>query len=342
MKLKRTIAARDVKTFTINRDIIDTHYMKSGDLGVFEIIKNGKHEYAQMDDGKNHAIFPGDHIVAAFAARYATAQFEGYVPDAPQQIYHILGAGGVIGVVKSKNFLLKDVEPTTVKLIGYCCNDQGEVINTQFYGKERHKFRKDISCKVILSIGSTMDSGKTTTSAYIAHGLKLCGAKVAYIKLTGTCYTKDRELVKDCGADFVTDFSDLGFPSTYMCSKEDILDIYQTLTDRMKKKGVEYIIMEIADGLMQRETNFLLKDKEFSQTIHRVVFNSGDSLSAFHGVQLLKEWGIEVVAVAGMFTTSPLLVQEVQNHLNMPVLTLDKLMIGEFNPLFLDSVKILV
>lgn len=334
MKLKKTIVSKDIDNYTINTQIVKTHIMKAGELAVFEIIELGKHESAQMIDGKNRSIFPGDFIVAAFADRYATSQFEGYVPEGPLETYHILGAGGVIGIVKSKNYSLKDIEPTTVKLIGYCVDSEGEIINTKFYKKERVKFRGDVKPRVILSIGSTMDSGKTTTAAFTSRGLAMGGHKVGFIKLTGTCYTRDREFVLDCGANIVTDFSDMGFPSTFMCSKEDILDIYQSLIDKLASENLEYIVMEIADGLMQKETMFLLKDKDFMKTIYKVIFSCGDSLSAFYGVQLLREWGIEVAAISGRFTMSPLLIEEVHSHSKIPVFTIDEVMTGSQNQLF--------
>lgn len=334
MKLKKTIVARDIDQFTINKKIRETHSVKAGDLAVFEIVELGKHVTAQMSDGKIRNIFPGDFIVATFADRYATSQFEGYVPTTFMPTYDILGAGGVIGIVKSKNYLLKDIEPTTVKLIGYCCDENDQVINTKFYNKERKAFRGEHNMKIILSVGSTMDSGKTTTAAFVARGLSMADYKVGFVKLTGTCFTKDREFVLDCGASIVADFSDLGFPSTFMCSKDDILDIYQTLLDNLAVENLDYLVIEIADGLLQRETQFLLNDKAFMKTIHNVVFSCGDSLSAYYGVQLLKEWGISVSAVSGIFTMSPLLIQEVECNLRVPVFTIDEIMTGERNNLF--------
>ena len=51
--------------------------------------------------------------------------------------YDIIGGGGVIGVVKSKNYALKDVEPTKVRQVAYCCQEDGEVINTKFHISKR-------------------------------------------------------------------------------------------------------------------------------------------------------------------------------------------------------------
>ena len=79
---------------------------------------------------------------------------------------------------------------------------------------------------------------------------------------------------------------------------------------------------------------FLLKDKAFMNTLHKVVFSCGDSLSAFHGVQLLKEWGIDVAAISGRFTMSPLLIQEVNDNMEVPVFTIDEVMTGSRNDLF--------
>lgn len=179
-----------------------------------------------------------------------------------------------------------------------------------------------------------MDSGKTTSAAFLARGLKTTGKKVAFIKLTGTSFTKDKDFVYDCGADITVDFTDGGFPSTYMCSKEEIKDLYQTLLNLISHEDPEYIVMEIADGLLQRETDFLLRDKEFMNTIHSMIFSCGDSLGVFYGLQWLEEVGIIPAAICGRFTMSPLLIQEVKAKCSIPVLDINELMSGQFIDLF--------
>ena len=336
MRIKQTIATRGVEKYTLNSDNISTRTPKAGDVGLFQVVEVDRHSSMQCIDKRSHSIFNGDYILAVFGDRYATAQYEGYVPNEPKDIYHIIGACGVIGIVHSKNAAWDDYEPTTVKLIGYCCEDNGEVINTLFRNHQRSAFTGKVpgDAKVILSIGSTMDSGKTTTAAHIARGLKTTGKQVVFIKLTGTVYTKDIDYVADCGADVAMDFSNLGFPSTFLIDKPTILDIYQTLLDELGKTNPAYIVMEIADGLFQRETSFLLEDKSFMDTIHNVVFSCGDSLSVMAGLQVLNEWNIQPCMVSGRFTMSPLLITEVQDRMNVPVHTIDKIMTGELNAIF--------
>ncbi|NCA20159.1 MAG: hypothetical protein EBS86_03365 [Crocinitomicaceae bacterium] len=327
-KIKKTISCAEVSYDQIDVTRNLNYIPKIGDVALFEVLEIGKHKTVQSESKRNVAILKGDFILAAFANRYATAQFEGYIPEQPTEILDILGAGGAIGLVKSKNAAFEDIEPTKLKLVGYAINDSKEIVNTLYFNSTKSKFRGEVpnNAKVFLSIGSTMDSGKTTTAAYLARGLKQSNKKVAFIKLTGTCYTKDKDLVYDCGADVSIDFVNAGYPSTFMISKEDILDIYQTLLDSLAAEKPDYIVMEIADGLVQRETEFLLRDTAFMKTIDKVILSCGDSLAAFWGISFLSDLGYKPSIIAGRFTMSPLLIEEVENRVDIPVKTLEGLM----------------
>jgi hypothetical protein len=329
-KIKKTIICRDVKNFTIDKTQNLTYTPKKGDIAVFEILELGKHHTIQSETKRNMTIIEGDFIMAAFAERYATEQFEGYLPEVPTEILDILGAGGAIGVLKSKHDNFKHIPATKVKLIGYVVDDKGSIINTIHRESPAITFNGVVpnNAKVILSIGSSMDSGKTTTAAFLARGLKTTGKNVAFIKLTGTCYTKDMDLVYDCGADVTVDFTDAGFPSTYMCDKQDLLNLYQTLLHKLAPSNPDFIVMEIADGLLQRETEFLLRDEAFMNTIYNVIFSCGDSLAVFFGIEFLADIKIRPAALSGVFTMSPLLIKEVRDRTSIPVLTIDELMTG--------------
>lgn len=328
MRIKKSIVSKSVQNYVLNETKKLQELPKDGNLALFEVIEIGKHTTIQSESKRNVAIFPGDHIIAAFANRYATSQFEGYVPTEHLDFYDILGAGGAIGVVKSKNAALSDIEPTKVKLVSYLYDNDGRNINTKFLGLEIPIFQAEKkSFQTILSLGSTMDSGKTTSAAFIARGLALAGKKVAFIKLTGTAYTKDKDFVFDCGAELALDFSDAGYPSTFMCSKEEIFSIYQHCLNQIDS-SFDYLVMEIADGILQRETNFLIRDEKFMSTIDFISFSCGDSLSALHGLQLLSEWNIKPTFISGKFTMSDLLIHEVEGISDIPVLTIQQMESG--------------
>jgi len=175
-------------------------------------------------------------------------------------------------------------------------------------------------------LGSSMDSGKTTTAAYLCRGLKAAKKKVAYIKLTGTVFTKDRHFVRDCGAKVALDFSDFGFPSTYMCELDELMDLHYNLLALLESKmSPEYVVIEIADGILQRETEILLKNKSFMKQISHVIFSAADSMGILSGLNLLEQLDAKPFAVSGLFTTAPLLVDEVKTRIEQPILTLETL-----------------
>jgi len=325
--MKKSLITRALSEFRIEKNLSNGYVPVSGDVAIFEILEIGKHHTMQAEHKRNVALFVGDTILAAFGDRYATEQFEGYVPTQIMEEYHILGAGGVIGIVHSKNAAFKDIEPTKVKLIGFAVDQNNQVINTKFYGQTKPQFepRKSIP-KVILSLGATMDSGKTTTAAFVSRGLFLANQKVGFIKLTGTAYTKDKDFVFDAGAQIALDFSDAGYPSTFTIPIPEILSIYEFLRTKIIADGpLDYIVLEIADGILQQETLALISHPDFMNTISSVVFSCGDSLSALHGMKVLNELGIYPKFMCGKFTMSDLLIREVKQYLNIPVFTLDQL-----------------
>lgn len=325
--MKKSLITKTVLNYRIEENDYKSYVPVSGDVALFEILEIGKHRTMQSDSKRNVALFPGDQILAAFGDRYATEQFEGYVPEQVMAEYHILGAGGVIGIVKSKNAAFKDIEPTKVRLIGFAVGVDNKIVNTKFYGIEKPVFSKETTMpKVVLSLGATMDSGKTTTAAFVSRGLYLAGNKVGFIKLTGTAYTKDKDFVFDAGAMRAMDFSDAGFPSTFTIAIPEILSIYEYLRKSIVAEGpLDYIVVEIADGILQQETLALISHPDFMSTITKVVFSCGDSLSALHGMKVLQGLGIEPQFLCGKFTMSELLIQEVKQYINIPVFTLEEL-----------------
>ena len=338
--IKKSIITKNVEHFNINTQIKKTYQPKFGDVAVFEVLSIGKHKAIQGAGGTNTYIFPEDKILASFGTRYATNQFEGYMPKTYQETYQILGQGGVVGVLASMHAKFDDIGATEVKLIGYAVNESGQVINTinQANNLEKYNPFKKRDYKMYLSLGSSMDSGKTTTAAFLSRGFKKQGKKVAFIKLTGTVYAKDCSLVRDCGADTAIDFSYCGYPSTYMCKTDEILNIFEALLKRVERIGPDVVVIEIADGLMQRETKALINHKSFMNSIDDVVLSCGDSLSCGNGVSILSNVQKTPILISGLFTASPLLVKEVEDSCEIPVFTLEDFVTTSiFNQVFMDD-----
>lgn len=323
--IKKALTCQHVRNYTLETALAHTHTPKMGDVGIFRVMQaNGGYI---MDTEKIAVqLFEGDLVMLAFGGRYATNQYEGYVPESPVLQCQLLGRGGVAGLMTSKNATFRAV-PAQLELVGYAVGRSGAVVNT-IQHRALDTFNPfSVRAKVILSVGSSMDSGKTTSAAWLCGGLRAAGKRVAYLKLTGTTFPKDAALNRDRGAHFAADFSDFGFPSTYLLDLETMLDLYQSLVNLACDKGrAEYIVMEIADGLLQRETAMLLDDPGFKSTVHATLFSAGDSLGVLSGLQILKGWGLQPFAVSGLFTASELLIREVKDRIEVPVLRLSDLL----------------
>lgn len=324
--VKKSFVCRNVNDYHINTLLAQHHLPSAGDVAIFEVLNLGKHIRIQTDTEKNRSIFQGDHIMMAFGSRYATSQLHGLLPSETKEVYHILGQGGVCGIIENMNQQYEAVGPTELKLIGYAVNHNNEVINTIASKKSMSVFDafRQSDSKLILSIGGSMDSGKTTTAAYLCRGLKRAGKKTAFIKLTGTAYTKDVDFVVDCGADLGLDFTQWGFPSTYLESEETLLNLFETLVHQASSIQPDYIIMEIADGLLQRETEILL-NSALMQRVSGVIYSDSSSTGALSGIMMLEKLNITPMAICGSLLKSPLMVAEIQARTEIPVLGLNQL-----------------
>ena len=80
-RIKRTYICKDINRYFIDEALSKTHTPQVGDVAIFEVLSIGKHSSMQNDEKRNGAIYTGDYIMAAFGTRYATEQFEGYVPE---------------------------------------------------------------------------------------------------------------------------------------------------------------------------------------------------------------------------------------------------------------------
>ena len=121
------------------------------------------------------------------------------------------------------------------------------------------------------------------------------------------------------------DFTDAGYPSTYLLDHEEVQDIFCTLTSHIQSSDADFAVIEIADGMYQRETSILVESAAFRSKIDRVIFAARDAPSAASGVEWLTRLELPVAGVSGMLSRSPLLCSEASGATGLPVLTYDEL-----------------
>jgi hypothetical protein len=79
-------------------------------------------------------------------------------------------------------------------------------------------------------------------------------------------------------------------------------------------------VVELADGIIQREAAILLSSPEVTSRIYKFVFCANDAFGAIGGLNTLREkFGLMPDALSGVCSSSPLHVRELAMFTNIPV-----------------------
>ena len=299
---------------------------QAGDIVLAKLEKIGKNATLELANGRRCNLHEGDLLAVVFGNRYATLQFEGYARSNGEAC-DLLSMGGLCGLVESKH--AKAAEPSKLRLLGALGDITGSPLNLRDFALA--PLPESNQPNVVVVCGTSMDAGKTHTVMSLIMGLRKQGLAVAGIKLTGTATGKDTWNMLDAGACTALDFVDGGFPSTYLSTLDELLDLYDLLITRAAGAGASWVVVEIADGLLQRETAALLQHAGFAASVRAWIFAAGDPLAAVGGVEVLRKWAIEPLAISGVVSMSPLGVKEAQAATQLPCLTAGELQSGALN-----------
>lgn len=298
---------------------------RPGDVMLAQVVQIGHHTRLESPASRRAVMFPGDEIVVAYGHRYAPDQFEAEVPVDLGQT-HLVAAGGVAGLVTATNQGIQT--PTVLEPRGLLTFPGGKVVTLQDFAPYVARSPAELASlnghrkrtPVIAVVGTSMNSGKSTTVASLARGLTQSGQCVAAGKITGTGAGGDPGLYRDAGAATVLDFTDFGYASTYRLGRDEVRAVFASVIHELAATGADTVIVEIADGAYQLETRLLLTDPLFTEYVDHVLFSAVDALSAVAGLQTLRRQGITVAAVSGRFTSTPLTLREARGALDVPVL----------------------
>ena len=294
-----------------------------GDLVYGTVRYLGFHSTLENKEGRIHVINSGSRAIFVFGNRYATDAYEGVVPSEISREVDLLARSGMIGKVRHKNANIKD--PTRVQVHGYVCNSDGHVLNTRQFPlikEPKAKAKTPRRAKLILVVGTSMNSGKSVTAASICWALTAMGYHVRGCKVTGTASLKDILHMEDAGASPVADFTHFGYPSTYLLDEPQLLEIFNKLDLKYANNPSNYWVVEIADGILQREAVILLAHQQVQSRIHRLVFAAHDALGAIAGVDILKsKFGLRPDVISGCCSASPLAVEELREFTDVPVVS---------------------
>ncbi|GAA1393747.1 hypothetical protein [Luteococcus peritonei] len=283
---------------------------RAGDLVLARVVAIGKHTRLESPWSRRQMLFVGDEVVVAYGDRYAPDQFEAEVPDS-LEVTNLVAAGGVAGRVTAQHASIDDA--TVIEPLGLVGRG-GVPLNLHDVAPHRarreHARRPGERPRLVTVLGTSMNSGKSTTLASLINGLTAAGLDVAAGKATGTGAGGDPRMFADAGARTVLDFTDFGYPSTYRVGYEELKTLVLSVISALASADTDVVVLEIADGIYQGETARLIADPEVQGWIDTLLFAAGDALGATKGVDLLADLGLQVAAVSGVLTASPLATRE--------------------------------
>ncbi|MGO3760325.1 MAG: DUF1611 domain-containing protein [Glutamicibacter arilaitensis] len=296
---------------------------RSGDVVIANVAELGKHTRLQSPVSRRQLMFVGQEIMVAYGHRYAPDQFLAHVPDNLGPCQLVAGGGVASEVIEQHASIDKATQLEPVGLL----MRQGKVVNLLDFAPLSIENESPQAAQidaprppVIAVLGTSMNSGKSTTLGCLVNGLVNSGMQVAAGKATGTGAGNDPNLFTDAGAFSVCDFTDFGFPTTYRLDYETVRDLLVAMIREQSATGAGTVVIEIADGLFQGETSRLLRDPIFTAQVDRVLFSAQDALGAQAGERILLDAGLDVAAVSGVLTASPLAAMEAQAQLATPVI----------------------
>lgn len=302
---------------------------RPGDLALARVEKIGKNTNLELINGRRATLHEGDVIAVVFGNRYATLQFEGYARVTGNHC-DLLSMGGLCGLVASKHDSV--AEPSKLRLLGALGDGEGKQLRLRDFAVASGP--RDGSAPlphVVVVVGTSMDAGKTHTARSLILGMRRSGIAVGALKLTGSAAGRDTYTMLDAGACVALDFIDGGWPSTYRCELEELLFAFQRLVAHAATCGASWLVVEIADGIVQGETAALLASARFRSMTDAWVVAANDALGAAGAAALLRSHGISPIAVSGVVSRSELARREVLTATGIPCISATDLEEGVLN-----------
>ncbi len=257
----------------------------------------------ELPTGRMSKLKRGDIIAVALGERMALKGFVGRLPaklDTGDTI-HLLNLGGVAGECTSAN--RHEVgEPLRIRVLGAVAR-KGKTLNisqaTLF--KPEEKLKSDTP--LIITTGTSMDSGKTTVAAEIIKTLSRTGMKLCGAKLTGVGLQRDLYKMQDYGMHSAISFVDAGITSTANIDDALLKGITRGAINYLGKQKPDAIMIEFGDGLMGKYgVKSIISDPEIQKNVRLHVGCARDPVGALKLAEDCERLGIPLDIMSGPVT----------------------------------------
>ncbi len=213
-----------------------------GDYVVGEVIcEPGPLTKVELPSGRYADLLPGDQVLGVFGVRRATLEAVGDWRDIGDNLeMNALTNAGLFGKCTSVSPALPPL--TTLVYRGHVVAQGKKETMASFVHAPTHS--SPFALPVILMVGTSMSSGKTTSARVVISRLRRMGLTVVAVKATGACRYGEILSMADSGANRVFDFVDVGLPST-VCPPEEFRTAFRILLAKMSETECDVAVVEL-------------------------------------------------------------------------------------------------
>lgn len=219
---------------------IDPEHWDTGDFVVGRISGDRNRLYhCETKSGRMADMVRDDLMVGALGRRAATLEGVGdWQAVGPELELEALTSAGLLG----KSTSISPMFPNLMRMryLGHVMRGAKKIRMQDFVIQEEPRA---LDIPVILLIGTSMSSGKTTSGRLIIRALKYMGIEVAAAKLTGSVRYRDILQFRDAGASYVVDFVDAGLPST-VCTEETYRQAFDLMISKVAARDAQVLVAE--------------------------------------------------------------------------------------------------
>ncbi len=299
-------------------ELLEDTGVAMGDVFAAEVLDDKKiYNELELPSGRMSKLKRGDRIVVALGERMALKGFVGRLPKKlrPGDALHLLNLGGVSGECTSAN--KHEVgEPLRIKILGAVARN-GKPLNIGDAVLFKPENALTASTPLIITTGTSMDSGKTTVAAEMTKTLTRLGMKLAGTKLTGVGMQRDIYKMMDYGVREAVSFVDAGITSTANIDAELVKKIARGAINHLSQSNPDAIMIEFGDGVMGRYgVREILSDADIRGNVYLHIGCAGDPVGAVKLHEECQALGVPLDIIAGPVTDNSVgqeLVREATN-----------------------------
>ena len=284
--------------------LTDTMSCEMGTVLAVQVLED-KSVYNELElpTGRMSKLKKGDILAVALGGRMALQGFVGHLPKSLKvdDVIHLLNFGGVAGVCTSAN--VQEVgEPLRVRVLGGI-QRKGKLLNINQASLFKPVENMKSTTPLIITTGTSMDSGKTTVAIEIVKTLTRMGMKLAGTKLTGVGAQRDLFKMEDYGIYNGVSFVDCGIPSTANMETEEMVAVAKGAIEHLSKSNPDAIMIEFGDGLMGKYgVAAILQDPQIQKNVRFHIGCARDPVGAIGLAKECKRIGLPIDMMSGPVT----------------------------------------